>query len=376
MSDKREKRQKRIVIACGGTAGHIFPALSLAEELLERHRDNLSISFITSENLLARRLLEESGHNFYTLPVKGMERRSFAGNVDFITSLFTGAVRSAGIVFKEKPDCFVAFGSYVSGPPFAAASLLRVPTIIHEQNITMGRANRLMRRFAVKIALSFPPGAEDRRNNTVVTGNPIRRSAAKITARENALNFLGADKNKFTILVTGGSQGSQKINSVMPDVFAVMDELLRRRIQVIHISGSGDYDRVKRAYEKIEAISGRVYSFLGDMGMAYSAADITVSRAGASSIFELCLRKMPSILIPYPFAGGHQAENAKYLVDRNAAVMIEERRLSAESLKAAILRLMEDSALRDMMKRRLAGLSTPDAAEKLADEVSLLAGLS
>ncbi|MFH0840196.1 MAG: undecaprenyldiphospho-muramoylpentapeptide beta-N-acetylglucosaminyltransferase [Candidatus Omnitrophota bacterium] len=372
MSDKREKKRKRIIIACGGTAGHIFPGITLAEELLKRHRDNLSISFITSENLLAKRLLEESGYDFYTLPVKGMERRSFAGNVDFIKSLFTGAVKSAGIVFREKPDCFVAFGSYVSGPPFVAASLLKVPTIIHEQNITMGRANRLMRNFATKVALSFPSNGKRKRKNMVVTGNPIRRSAAKISAREKALDFLEMDKSKFTILVTGGSQGSGRINAVLLDVFRGMDELLRRRIQVIHISGDNDYDMVRDAYEKIGGVSYGVYSFFKDMGAAYSAADATISRAGASSIFELCLHKMPSILIPYPFAGGHQADNAKYLTDRNAAIMIEEKNLSAESLKAAILRLLEDSALRYLMKRKLANLSMREAAEKLADEVETL----
>ncbi len=374
MSDKRNLRQKKIIIACGGTAGHIFPGLTLAEELLRRYRDDLKISFITSENLLARRLLGESGYDFYTLPVKGIQKRSLAGNVNFVASLLSGAMKSAGIIFKEKPDCFVAFGSYISGPPFVAASLLSVPTIIHEQNTAMGRANRLMHRFATKVALSFPTSGRQKKN-IVVTGNPVRPSAAKISARDVALNLLEMDKHKFTILVVGGSQGSQRINSVALDTFSGMDELLRRRIQVIHISGDSDYEKVRAAYGRMGGISYRAYSFFGEMGIAYSAADMAISRAGASSIFELSTHKMPSILVPYPFAEGHQVENARYLAERNAAIMIEERNLSVESLKAATLRLMEDNTVRDLMKKRLAALSAPAAAEKLADEVVLLAGL-
>ena len=136
MSDKRGAKKKNIIIACGGTAGHIFPGLTLADELIRRHSGNINISFVTSDNSLAQKLFEGSGYNFYTLPVKGMKKRSIAGNIDFATSLFTSAIMSMGIVFREKPNCLVAFGSYVSGPPFMAASILKIPTIIHDQNMS------------------------------------------------------------------------------------------------------------------------------------------------------------------------------------------------------------------------------------------------
>jgi len=371
MSDKRGIKKKNIIIACGGTAGHIFPGLTLADELIKRHSGNISISFITSDNNLAQKLFEGSGYNFYTLPVKGLKKRSIAGNIDFVTSLFVGAIKSMNIVFRERPNCFVAFGSYISGPPFVAASLLKIPTIIHEQNMTMGRANKLMHRFATKVALSFPRASEPGKDNTVVTGNPIRQAAMKETSREKARGLLGMAADKFAVLVIGGSQGSRFVNFAAAEAFKDMNRLLRRRIQVIHIAGEGDYKRIEAEYQNIGDLSCKVYSFFSDMGTAYSAADIVISRAGASTIFELTSHKIPAILIPYPFAAGHQVENAKFLSDRNAAILIEEKNLSRESLKYAILKLLEDANLRGLMRKRLENFAAADAAEKLADEVEI-----
>lgn len=375
MSDKRRAKKKNIMIACGGTAGHIFPGLTLADELTKRHSGNISISFITSDNGLARKLFEGSGYNFHTLPVKGMKKRSIAGNIDFMTSLLAGALKSAGIVARERPACFVAFGSYVSGPPFVAASLMKIPTIIHEQNMTMGRANKMMCRFATKVALSFPQAAGMGKNNVVVTGNPIRQTAIKETSCEKARGLLGMAPDKFTVLVIGGSQGSRFINFSSVAVFKDMDRLLRRRIQVMHIAGEDDCKKIESGYRNIGDLSYKVYPFFSDIGAAYSAADIAIARAGASTIFELCSHKVPAILIPYPFASGHQVENAKFLSERNAAILIEEKNLSRESLKYAVLKLLEDANLRRLMRRRLENLAASDAAQKLADEVGLLAGL-
>ncbi|MDP3789118.1 MAG: undecaprenyldiphospho-muramoylpentapeptide beta-N-acetylglucosaminyltransferase, partial [Candidatus Omnitrophota bacterium] len=330
-----------------------------------------NISFITSDNSLAQKLFGGSGYNFYTLPVKGIKKRSIAGNIDFATSLFTSAIRSMGIVFREKPNCLIAFGSYISGPPFMAASILKIPTIIHEQNMVMGRANRMMRRFATRVALSFPQASDPGKDNMVVTGNPIRQAVMKETSREKARGLLGMALDKFVVLIIGGSQGSRTVNFAAAEAFKDMDRLLRRKIHVMHIAGENNYKRIEAEYQNIGDLSCRVCSFFSDMGTAYSAADVIISRAGASTIFELTSHKIPAILIPYPFAAGHQVENAKFLSDRNAAIMIEEKNLSRESLKYAILRLMEDASLRGLMRKRLENFSAADAAEKLADEVEV-----
>lgn len=373
MSDNKTGK-KKVCIACGGSAGHIFPGLALAQELVRNYGDNIEVSFLTSDNKLGEALLKERGFDFHTLPLKGLKIGSAREGMDFISNLFKGSLKSMRIILSNKPDCFVGFGAYVSGPPFVAASLSGVPTLIHEQNAVMGRANKIMRRFATRVALSFPEEAHLSRRNVVVTGNPIRESASRIRGREIAIEFLGLGQDRFTILVIGGSQGSQRINSAAIEVFKSMERDLKDRIQVIHISGEKDYERLKTAYIDVDILY-KLYPFFEGMGIIYDAADISISRAGASAIFELCAHGIPSVLIPYPFAGGHQLRNALYLAKRGAALMLEEGGLSETTLRLAILKLMEDKSLRESMREKMGKLATLDAARRLANEVSTLVGL-
>lgn len=366
MSDK-----KKVCIACGGSAGHIFPGLSLAEELAKRYGDNVEISFLTSDNKLARSLFTESGFNFYTLPLKGLKRGTMRENLSFVSSLFKGTCESIKLIFSNRPDCFVGFGSYIAGPPFVIASLLGVPTLIHEQNVVMGKANRIMRHFAKKVALSFPKEIEHEGENVVFTGNPIRESAARILNKRDAIDSLGMNHDKFTILIIGGSQGSQTINSVAVEMFQNMDKQLRDRIQVIHISGENDCARLKKIYRDIDILC-KLHPFFKDMGVVYSATDISISRAGASVIHELCTHRIPSILIPYPFAEGHQFENAEFLAAEEAAIILEEEKLSSISLFNEVERLMKGREFRESMRRQIGSLATSSAAKNLADEVSSL----
>lgn len=405
MSDKKRIKKKKIYIACGGSAGHIFPGLTLAEELVRRHGDNVEVSFITSDSEIARSLFTGQRFNFYALPlcrrrevispseikpVKTGEKRlrdrffkigdttaffsNLYKNTYFIFNLFRSSVRSIKIIFLSSLDCFVGFGSYVAGPPFMAASLLRVPTLIHEQNAVMGKANRIMRHFATKVALSFPKDFEPKKPNTVITGNPVRESAVRVQDKASARDFLGIGYDKFTILVLGGSQGSRTVNSVAIEVFKGMARQLRNKIQVIHISGQRDYERLKKEYGNMD-IRCKIYAFFNDMGVIYSAADIAISRAGASVIFELCAHKIPSILIPYPFAEGHQVQNASFFAKSEAAIVVEEGMLTRASLYSAVIKLMEDKGMRDSMGERMGKFTSFDAAKRLADEVSSLAGL-
>ena len=373
-SYKKEKRRKKICIACGGSAGHIFPGLTLAEELVKCYGDSTEILFLTSDNKISGTLLKESGFDFYTLPLRGIKRGTVRENLDFMLNLLKGSLRSMEIIFSNWPDCFVGFGSYIAGPPFIAASLLRVPTLIHEQNARMGKANRFMRHFATKVALSFPESAALQTKNIVITGNPIRESASRIRDKTSARDFLGMSQDKFTILVIGGSQGAQKINSIAVDMFRDMERKLRDGIQVIHLSGERDYEKLKREYKDI-AITHGLYSFFKEMGIIYSAADIAISRAGASVIFELCAHRIPSILIPYPFAESHQVQNAKFLAEQKAAIIIEEDGLSKESLQSSVTRLMDGDSLRKSMGEIMETLASPDAAKRLTEEVGLLTGL-
>ncbi|MEA3305779.1 MAG: undecaprenyldiphospho-muramoylpentapeptide beta-N-acetylglucosaminyltransferase [Candidatus Omnitrophota bacterium] len=375
MSGKDKPRRKKILIACGGSAGHIFPGFSLAEELAERYGNAVRISFITSDSKLARSLLNESGFDFHTLPVEGFKKRTLRENFNFTAGLLISSLKSMKILFKDRPDCFIGFGAYVSGPPFAAASLLGVPTLIHEQNFVLGKANRIMRYFATRIAYSFPKCVRFKKEKTVITGNPIRKGIVKSGNRNNSIDFLGLDRNKFTILVMGGSQGSRMINLTVIDAFKHMENKLREAVQVIHISGSGDYERLGKEYKGID-VRYKLYPFFKDMGVIYDTADMSISRAGSSAIFELCASKIPAVLIPYPFAGGHQVRNAGFLASMNAAIMIEEKSFSGAALYSAIARLLKDGKLRESMKEKAGFLAAPDAARRLADEVGSLAGLN
>jgi len=367
-------RKKKIFIACGGSAGHIFPGLTLAEEMAMDYGDDVEISFLTTDNDLGKSLLKESSFRFHTLPVKGWGSRSFRGAVRFASGLIKGSLRSIKIIYAGKPDCFVGFGAYVAGPPFVASALLGVPTLIHEQNVSMGKANRIMRAFATKVALSFPAECGVKGSKSVVTGNPIRGSAARIRDRRVSRDLLELDDDKFTLLIMGGSQGSERINAIVLDMLKNTDRETKDKLQVIHMAGRKYYESVKNRYKEVGVLH-RVYSFFEGMGVIYSAADVAISRAGSSAIFELCMHRTPSVLIPYPFAEGHQVRNASFLKEKGASFMIEEEGLSEESMRAKILQLMEDGGLRESMKNSMAGLAKPDAAKRLSLEVGRLAGL-
>ena len=370
MQDKKDSKKKLICIACGGSAGHIFPGLALAEELKKRHSENIEILFLTTANELAHSLFRGSGFNFCTLPVKGLKKGSMRENMDFTLKLFSGSLKSMGIIFSKRPSCFVGFGSYVSGPPFMAAWLLGLPTLIHEQNAVMGRANRLMRRFATKVALSFPI-EEESLKNVIFTGNPIRDSVTTIHDKGKSIDSLGLERNKFTVLIIGGSQGAKTINSVTFEMLKTMETDMLNKIQLIHIAGRGDYERLKKDYEKLD-ISYKLYPFSNDMATLYSASDVSISRAGASTICELLAHRIPSILIPYPFAGSHQKKNALFLEEKKAAIIIEEDELSGISLLKQIETLMKDKKLKELIQKKMSDLASTGASKKLADEVGSL----
>jgi len=367
--------RKKILIACGGSAGHIFPGLTLAREMNRCYGGEVDISFLTTDNELGRSLLGESGFRFRTLPVRGARGCSFREAAGFAYGMLKGSFMSLRLIRSEKPDCFVGFGAYAAGPPFLASLLLKVPTLIHEQNVSMGRANRIMRNFATKVALSFPEECMPVKPGTVVTGNPIRRSALKTDDKKASRRALGLEEGRFTLLATGGSQGSGRINGIVPEALERGGAAIRDSLQVIHLAGKKDMGSVNKKYESMGIIH-RVFSFFNDMAVIYSAADAAVSRAGSSAIFELCARGIPTILIPYPFAGGHQIRNASYLRKRGAAIVIKESELTEERLSSSIACLMRDKENITAMKKAMAGLAVSDSAERLSLEVGRLAGLS
>lgn len=359
----------RILIAAGGSGGHIFPAVALAEELKSKD-SSVDILFVGSDKALDRRIFEKEGFGYRLISANKMPYKASFGTALFFLKLSVDVIRSLIIIMKYRPDAIVGFGGYVSAPVILAAYMLGIPRMVHEQNAVPGRANAMLFRFADKIAISFE---ETKRymgkyaNKAVFTGNPIRASLLK-DDKPGSIKRLGLDPQKFTILVIGGSQGAHNLNKAFLKSLSKMDDGIRRSLQVIHITGVTDYSWASTAYKEL-AIEHRVHSFLDRIEEAYSASDLIVTRSGASAIFEIAYFGRPMILIPYPFALSHQSENARIFSTRGAAIEIDEKDLSPDIMRERIEALLKDRSKLSEMGESARRMSVPHSSDSLAQVV-------
>lgn len=321
----------KILVVSGSSGGHIFPAVGLIEALIEKDK-NLDILLVLPE----RNITEKINHFGYKINCIAI--RPFSG-VGFILKnsinglrFLKGSWESLVILLRFKPDIVIAFGSIVCVPIVVIAYYLKIRTWIHEQNVVAGRANMLLARFADRIAISFKDTEEhlkDYKDKLIFTGNPMRRKMCLVD-KKVALDFFGFSPDKFTILVMGGSQGSQRINRAFLKAISAIVDL--SKIQVIHISGDRDSYLLKHSYQDLN-VHSRLFSFLESMHYAYSACDLVISRAGAGTIRELIYFKIPAIIIPYPFAYAHQLANARVLEKAGCAQLIKDSELDSGKLK-------------------------------------------
>jgi len=360
----------KILIAAGGSGGHIFPAVALANAL--KSKGACGIRFVGSNKALDRRIFEKEGFQYSLLSANKLPHKvSFILAVFFI-KLFFDLIKSFFIVGFYRPDKVVGFGGYVSVPIIFAAYILRVPTVVHEQNVVPGRANRFLFKLADKIAVTFnetkrfTEGRQARK--AVVTGNPIRREAFRDDRRFGITRF-GLDHSKFTVLVIGGSQGAHFLNRAFVKSLSLFDNKARSSMQIIHLTGVRDYEYVVNSYQRLGFVEHRVHSFIDRMEEAYSASDLVVTRAGASAIFEVAFFARPMILVPYPFAMSHQAENARVFSARGAAIEIDEKSLTPELFKETISGLLGNAKRLKKLSEEAKRLSVPEASDNLADEV-------
>jgi UDP-N-acetylglucosamine--N-acetylmuramyl-(pentapeptide) pyrophosphoryl-undecaprenol N-acetylglucosamine transferase len=253
-----------------------------------------------------------------------------------------GFCQSAAILLRERPGAVVGFGGYFSFPVILTARLFGIPTLVHEQNVIPGVANRFLSRYVGGVALSFEetkrylPAAKRLRT----TGNPIR-SAIERDAREEAMRFFGFSPEKTTILVLGGSQGAESINTFFLEALAHLPAELKERIQALHLCGRMD-PAASEAVLRREGVAGRVFSFFDRMDLAYGASDLAVARAGATFLAEAAAKDLPAILIPYPFGSGHQRVNAEAFARTHRATVIEQRDLTAETLAALVTKYLAE----------------------------------
>ncbi len=359
-----KKEKYKILISGGGTGGHIFPALSIANALKERL--NAEILFVGADNRMEMERVPAAGYEIKGLPVAGFDRKNLFKNFGVLLKLRRSIAMARKIVADFQPDIAIGVGGYCSGPTLKAAQRAGVPTLLQEQNSYAGVTNKLLAKKAKKICVAYPylerffPAEK-----IVLTGNPVRKDllAASITPAKARERF-GLNPNLPTVLVVGGSLGALTLNESMEQgIRRLYDE----GIQVIWQTGKNFGDRGTAAVKNLKGIV--VTKFISDMAAAYAAADLVVSRAGAGSISELELLGKPCILVPSPnVAEDHQTKNARALSDKGAAILVKDAD-AREHLIDEIISTLRDKKKLQEMSTEISKLALPDSDEKIVDEI-------
>ncbi|MCM8799207.1 MAG: undecaprenyldiphospho-muramoylpentapeptide beta-N-acetylglucosaminyltransferase [Candidatus Omnitrophica bacterium] len=326
----------KVIVSCGGTGGHIFPALAFIEKLKDKIKE-LELILVVGRRPIEKKLVPINEKIFY-LDILPLKLKFNKETLICLLRFFKTAFRSFKLILKYKPDAVVGFGSYASFFIVFFSSLFGIKTIIHEQNVKIGKANRILAPFVNYIALGFKETEKylkSYKNKIVYCGNPLRKDLV-IIDKNKALEFFNFFKGISTILVMGGSLGSHKINMEFFKAISIIKDKVN--LQIIHLSGDSDYASLKESYSSLN-IPVKLYSFLDKMQYAYSAVDLIICRAGALTISEIIFFEIPAIIIPYPFAYGHQKENAHLLVKNNCAILIEENKFNSQNLSDLLVEL-------------------------------------
>ena len=349
----------RFLFAGGGTGGHLFPAVAVAEQIREMKPD-ADILFVGTKNKIEGRVVPRLGFKFKSIWIKGFSRKINLENILFPLKLFVSLIQSLIINISFKPKVAIGSGGYVAGPAIWAASVMGAKIILLEQNSYPGVTTRLLERFADEVHLSFDASKKYLRREKIhrLTGNPVRKNLGRME-KTDALEKFELSGEKKTLLVLGGSLGAKTINEVMSDNAKILEE---KDIQVIWQTGKNYFERFK----SMNSVNVKVYDFIEDMNSAYSACDLLLARAGATTIAELLNLGIPAILVPSPnVAENHQYYNAKSLADKGAAILIEDKNLKTDLIKGVLDVLNSENKLGDL-KRKALETAKPDAAQIIA----------
>ena len=349
-----------VLMTAGGTGGHVYPALAVASELMER---GYRVEWVGTRRGLEHRVVPAAGITLHCLAVRGVRGKSVLHKLLGLAYLALAAVQALWLVYRRAPSCVVGMGGYVAGPAGAAAWLLRKPLLIHEQNAVAGTTNRMLAPLASRVVAAFAGAFADKVDCTVL-GNPVRR---QLLEAAGARQYDYAGQRPLRLLVLGGSLGAQPINEVMPAVVAALNEPTPQ-LEVWHQAGEAHASLVERAYAQVGQAATRVAPFIEDMAAAYAWADLVICRAGALTVSELAVMGRPAILVPLPYAiDDHQSANARYLAGRGAAVLLRQSDMSAEVLVASLRGYLEVPAQLAAMAQAAAAAATPDAAARVSD---------
>ncbi|MDB5004986.1 MAG: undecaprenyldiphospho-muramoylpentapeptide beta-N-acetylglucosaminyltransferase [Mucilaginibacter sp.] len=367
-NNKSVKSQgKRIIISGGGTGGHIFPAIAIANAL-KKLDPTIEILFVGAIGRMEMEKVPDAGYKIIGLNIQGIQRKSIWKNLMFPIKLFNSVNKALQIIKNFKPDAAVGVGGYASGPLLYAAALKGIPYLIQEQNSYAGITNKWLGKKAEKICVAFDgmeqffPAAK-----IIKTGNPIRRESVDIAGKKmHALELYKLSAEKKTIMITGGSLGARTLNN---SVLAHLDKLIAADVQLIWQTGKFYYKSIMEQLGENYHPNVKIMEFVNRMDLAYAAADVIISRAGAGTIAELCLVKKPVILVPSPnVAEDHQTKNALALVHDQAAIFVADRDAEEKLIDKAIA-LLNDKELQKKLSDNIGKMALPNADEVIAKEV-------
>ncbi|MDH7445168.1 undecaprenyldiphospho-muramoylpentapeptide beta-N-acetylglucosaminyltransferase [Aquimarina sp. 2201CG14-23] len=363
------KQQPRVILSGGGTGGHIYPAISIANELKNRYPE-ASILFVGAKDRMEMQKVPQAGYKIEGLWISGIQRKLTISNLLFPIKLISSLWRSRKIIKRFKPDVVIGTGGFASGPLLKMANSAKVPTVLQEQNSFPGITNKWLAKGANKICVAYDDMERFFPKDKVIkTGNPVRQDLLEIDSkRKQGISKYNLDDEKKTVLVIGGSLGARRINQLIEKE---LDFFEQKGIQVIWQCGKLYYDEYKKHDANRDI---QVHQFLDTMDLAYAAADVIVSRAGASSVSELCIVAKPTLFIPSPnVAEDHQTKNANAIVSQNGAKMLKENELD-DKFQKTISQLLESEAMQIKLKHAIKKLALPDATKDIVNEIEQLIG--
>ncbi len=355
----------KVIISGGGTGGHIFPAIAIANEL-KKQNPAIEILFVGAIGKMEMEKVPAAGYKIEGLWISGLQRRLTLENLSFPFKVISSLLKARKILRQFKPDVVIGVGGFASGPMLRAAAGKGIPTLVQEQNSYPGITNKILSKKVNKICVAYE-GMERwfPKNKIVLTGNPVREEIVRLEGkRERGLEFFGLKDGSPVLLIIGGSLGARTINE---SIEKNIDLLNSKNIQVIWQTGKTYFEQAKASASRYDGF--KVYDFIAKMDLAYAVSDVVVSRAGAISVSELCLVKKPAILIPSPnVAEDHQTKNAMALVNHHAAILVKDVE-ARENLGKAIIDLMESEELQNKLKSSIANLGFNNSTEAIVSVI-------
>lgn len=355
----------KVLIAAGGTGGHIYPGIAVAKEILRRDAKS-KVLFVGTAKGLETKIVPENGFELSLINSAGLKNVGLLGQLKGLLVLPKSFLEARALLKDFKPDVVVGAGGYVSGSVLLTASLMRVPTLVMDSNALPGFTNRRLAPFVTKAALTFEAAAKFFGEKAVVTGNPVRQEFFDIAPKTR-------ETDRFSILIFGGSQGARAINNAMIDALKFLQPF-ENRLRIVHQTGEADFETVKKEYEKNYFTNADVRPYIKDMMSEFAKSDLIISRAGATTCAELCAAGKAAIMIPLPTAADdHQRVNAEALASKGAARMILQKDLTGESLAKEISELIEKPETISAMETAARKLARRDAAEVTTNLIEKLA---